>query len=174
MWQENSHIIVMTTNQVERGRVRPTLSLCPSVSLVLGLSLCRTSAPSTGLMRRIPRYIYYTGLYATLTHVCTGIWWSVPCGRCERDFQPALHSARILTPPFRGGSVYTLSLHFNPIPSIPAQEGNARHVYQFHFKAWPDHGVPHEPGVALGFLHVCSISQCMWWLPRAILLRMLA
>ena len=27
-----------------------------------------------------------------------------------------------------------------------------RSIYQFHFKAWPDHGVPQDPGVVLGFL----------------------
>ena len=27
-----------------------------------------------------------------------------------------------------------------------------REVHQFHFLAWPDHGVPHDPGCVLSFL----------------------
>ena len=26
-------------------------------------------------------------------------------------------------------------------------------MFHFHFKAWPDHGVPQDPGTVLGFLH---------------------
>ena len=28
-----------------------------------------------------------------------------------------------------------------------------RRIYHFHFKAWPDHGVPNDPGCVLNFLH---------------------
>ncbi|XP_065842334.1 tyrosine-protein phosphatase non-receptor type 11-like [Oscarella lobularis] len=31
-------------------------------------------------------------------------------------------------------------------------ERNPRKIHQFHFKAWPDHGVPSDPGVVLQFL----------------------
>lgn len=33
------------------------------------------------------------------------------------------------------------------------REEEGRHIYQFHFKAWPDHGVPSDPGVVLEFMH---------------------
>lgn len=32
-------------------------------------------------------------------------------------------------------------------------------MYHFHFKAWPDHGVPHDPGTVLGFLHDVKLKQ---------------
>ena len=34
-----------------------------------------------------------------------------------------------------------------------------RHVFQYHFKAWPDHGVPHDPGAVLGFLNDVNLQQ---------------
>ena len=32
-------------------------------------------------------------------------------------------------------------------------------MYHFHFKAWPDHGVPQEPGAVLGFLQDINLRQ---------------
>ena len=34
-----------------------------------------------------------------------------------------------------------------------------RVISQFHFKAWPDHGVPHDPGAVLGFLQDVNLKQ---------------
>lgn len=43
----------------------------------------------------------------------------------------------------------------------PSQEDNdeGRHLYHYHFKAWPDHGVPHDPGAVLGFLQDINLRQ---------------
>ena len=38
-------------------------------------------------------------------------------------------------------------------------EDTGRTVLQYHFKAWPDHGVPHDPGAVLGFLQDVTLSQ---------------
>ena len=38
----------------------------------------------------------------------------------------------------------------NDIYSLQEDE---RRIYHFHFKAWPDHGVPNDPGCVLNFLH---------------------
>ena len=38
-------------------------------------------------------------------------------------------------------------------------EDTGRNVFQYHFKAWPDHGVPHDPGAVLGFLQDVTLSQ---------------
>ncbi|KAK5646042.1 hypothetical protein RI129_004506 [Pyrocoelia pectoralis] len=34
-----------------------------------------------------------------------------------------------------------------------------RKVYQYHFQAWPDHGVPSDPGCVLNFLHEVNKRQ---------------
>lgn len=34
-----------------------------------------------------------------------------------------------------------------------------RHIYQFHFQVWPDHGVPSDPGCVLNFLHDVNARQ---------------
>lgn len=40
-----------------------------------------------------------------------------------------------------------------------SEDEEGRHIFQFHFKAWPDHGVPHDPGVVLGFLSDVTLKQ---------------
>ena len=40
-----------------------------------------------------------------------------------------------------------------------SEDSEGRHIYQFHFKAWPDHGVPHDPGTVLGFLQDVTLRQ---------------
>ena len=32
-------------------------------------------------------------------------------------------------------------------------QDDERRIFHFHFKAWPDHGVPNDPGCVLNFLH---------------------
>lgn len=34
-----------------------------------------------------------------------------------------------------------------------------RHIYQYHFQVWPDHGVPSDPGCVLNFLHDVNARQ---------------
>lgn len=38
-------------------------------------------------------------------------------------------------------------------------DGDGRVISHFHFKAWPDHGVPHDPGAVLGFLQDVTLRQ---------------
>ena len=38
-------------------------------------------------------------------------------------------------------------------------EAERRTISHFHFKAWPDHGVPHDPGSVLGFLQDVNLCQ---------------
>jgi tyrosine-protein phosphatase non-receptor type 11 len=38
-------------------------------------------------------------------------------------------------------------------------EGEQRKVFHFHFQAWPDHGVPSDPGCVLNFLHEVNARQ---------------
>ena len=38
-------------------------------------------------------------------------------------------------------------------------DNEGRRIVQFHFKAWPDHGVPHDPGAVLGFLQDVNLQQ---------------
>ncbi|KAK3921163.1 Tyrosine-protein phosphatase non-receptor type 11 [Frankliniella fusca] len=37
--------------------------------------------------------------------------------------------------------------------------GDERKVYHYHFQAWPDHGVPADPGCVLNFLHDVNARQ---------------
>ena len=96
VWQENSLVIVMITNEVERGRNKcahywpgpedPGIYGCIKV----------TSLEETIL----PHYILRHFLVANINEGC----------REERN------------------------------------------IFQYHFKAWPDHGVPADPGIVLGFM----------------------
>lgn len=38
-------------------------------------------------------------------------------------------------------------------------QGETRSVYHYHFTAWPDHGVPSDPGCVLNFLHDVNQRQ---------------
>lgn len=39
-------------------------------------------------------------------------------------------------------------------------QGNTeRTVWQYHFRAWPDHGVPTDPGGVLDFLEEVNLKQ---------------
>ncbi|XP_022903553.1 tyrosine-protein phosphatase non-receptor type 11-like isoform X3 [Onthophagus taurus] len=38
-------------------------------------------------------------------------------------------------------------------------EGEPRKVFHYHFQAWPDHGVPADPGCVLNFLHEVNKQQ---------------
>lgn len=103
IWQENSHVIVMTTNEVERGRNK-----------------CTRYWPD----------VEDTKVYGGVYHVA-----------CLKEVQNTTYILR------------EFLVHSSE------EEGDGRTVYHFHFKAWPDHGVPHEPGVTLGFLQDVSLYQ---------------
>jgi tyrosine-protein phosphatase non-receptor type 11 len=103
MWQENSHVIVNTTNEVERGKNK-----------------CTRYWPD----------VEDTKVYGGVYHVAS----------LKETANPHYILREFL-------------LHNSD------EEGDGRHIWQFHFKAWPDHGVPHEPGVALGFLQDVSLKQ---------------
>ncbi|CAM1308650.1 PTPN11 (predicted) [Pycnogonum litorale] len=44
---------------------------------------------------------------------------------------------------------------------LVTKEGHleSRKVYHYHFQAWPDHGVPSDPGCVLNFLHDVNVRQ---------------
>lgn len=96
VWQEHSLVIVMITNEVERGRNK-----------------------------------------------CAHYW--------PGPDEPCLY-----------GNVNVISVEETILPhyilrqflvtNIKEGQQEERHVFQFHFKAWPDHGVPADPGVVLGFM----------------------
>lgn len=39
------------------------------------------------------------------------------------------------------------------------QNEPARRIYQYNLLAWPDHGIPPEPGIVLEFLEVINSKQ---------------
>ena len=94
VWQERSLVIVMITNEVERGRNK-----------------CAR---------------YWPGPEEP------GIYGNIQVTSLEETLNPN----------------YILR-HF-----LVSHEGvdENRDIFQFHFKAWPDHGVPQDPGVVLGFM----------------------
>uniref|UniRef100_A0A1X7UMB9 protein-tyrosine-phosphatase n=1 Tax=Amphimedon queenslandica TaxID=400682 RepID=A0A1X7UMB9_AMPQE len=108
VWQEGSLVIVMITNEVERGRNK-----------------CSRYWPSPESPEETYGLIHVTSL--------------------EED---------------TANSHYILR-HFlveKRAPDAPEEDGGdegayeSRHIFQFHFKAWPDHGVPQDPGVVLAFM----------------------
>lgn len=40
-----------------------------------------------------------------------------------------------------------------------SQGNTERTVWQYHFRAWPDHGVPGDPGGVLDFLEEVKMKQ---------------
>lgn len=42
---------------------------------------------------------------------------------------------------------------------MPLQGNTERTVWQYHFRAWPDHGVPTDPGGVLDFLEEVNLKQ---------------
>ena len=94
VWQEDARVIVMITNEVERGR------------------------------NKCARY------------------WPNPEEPTEQGALRLVNAGETFNPNY-------ILRHFLVTHS---EKQETRDIYQFHFKAWPDHGVPQDPGVVLGFL----------------------
>lgn len=45
------------------------------------------------------------------------------------------------------------------LPCLCVQGNTERTVWQYHFRAWPDHGVPTDPGGVLDFLEEVKLKQ---------------
>lgn len=101
VWQEGSLVIVMITNEVERGRNK-----------------CTRYWPSPESPEETYGLIQVTSL--------------------EEDTANPHYILR----------------HFlvSHVEKKATGEEEDRHIFQFHFKAWPDHGVPQDPGVVLTFM----------------------
>ena len=95
VWQEDVRVIVMITNEVERGR------------------------------SRCARY------------------WPNPEERTEQGALQLVNTGETHNP------YYIL----RQLQVTHKEKEETRSIFQFHFKAWPDHGVPQDPGVVLGFLN---------------------
>ena len=93
VWQANSRVIVMITNEVERGR------------------------------NKCARY------------------WPNPEEPTEQGKVRLVNAGETFNPNY--------ILRQFLVTNKETQE--TRTIYQYHFKAWPDHGVPQDPGVVLGF-----------------------
>uniref|UniRef100_A0A8C9TQC2 protein-tyrosine-phosphatase n=1 Tax=Scleropages formosus TaxID=113540 RepID=A0A8C9TQC2_SCLFO len=99
VYQENSHVIVMTTKEVERGKSK-CVKYWPDVSAL----------KEYGAMR-------------------------------VRNVKEVLAHDYILR-------------------ELKLSKGNTeRTVWQYHFRAWPDHGVPTDPGGVLDFLEEVNLRQ---------------
>ncbi|KAL5491000.1 hypothetical protein EMCRGX_G016213 [Ephydatia muelleri] len=106
MWQENSLIIVMTTNEVERGRNK-----------------CTRYWPELDNSKA----------YGTIS-VC-----------CLKETTKPHYVLREFV--------------VNKDSNDAAEKEERRTIFQYHFKAWPDHGVPHDPGAVLGILQDVNLQQ---------------
>ncbi|XP_078463992.1 tyrosine-protein phosphatase non-receptor type 11-like isoform X4 [Lampetra planeri] len=93
--QERSHIIVMATQEVERGKNK-----------------CFRYWPEVGSHRQFGRVIV----------------------RCDEERLSSDFTVRVL--------------HV----TVVGHPGQGHEVYQFQFKAWPDHGIPEDPRLVLRFL----------------------
>ncbi|KAI4465156.1 tyrosine-protein phosphatase non-receptor type 11 [Holotrichia oblita] len=101
VWQENCRVIVMTTKETERGKVK-----------------CSRYWPDLDTTKECDK-IKITNLQeSSTTH-------------------------------------YTLREFLVTLDGCP----ESRKVYHYHFQAWPDHGVPADPGCVLDFLHEVNKRQ---------------
>ena len=94
IWQEEVRVVVMITNEIERGRNR-----------------------------------------------CAH-YWPDPDNPTEHGCLSLVNTGETYNP------YYTL----RQLQVTHKEREETRTIYQFHFKAWPDHGVPQDPGVVLGFV----------------------
>ncbi|XP_040565040.1 tyrosine-protein phosphatase non-receptor type 11 [Lepeophtheirus salmonis] len=98
-WQENTRVIVMTTKEFERGKVK-----------------------------------------------CAKYWPNISESEIYGCYQ-------VSTIAEKSSKHYTLR-------EFHVSNGHEnRKVYHFHFQAWPDHGVPTDPGCVLNFLHDVNMMQ---------------
>jgi tyrosine-protein phosphatase non-receptor type 11 len=104
IWQENSKVIVMTTNEVERGRNK-----------------------------------------------CTRYWPAI-----NETFQYNAIHVLTITETVQPHYVFREFLvHKEDEPT----DNGGRSIFHYHFKAWPDHGVPQDPGTVLSFLTDINAKQ---------------
>ena len=94
VWQEGARVVVMITNEVERGRSR-----------------CARYWPNLG----------------------------------EPTEQGNLRLVN-------AGETFNPNYILRQFLVTHKEREETRSIFQFHFKVWPDHGVPQDPGVVLGFL----------------------
>lgn len=100
IWQENTRVIVMTTKELERGKIK-----------------CAKYWPDEGQTKE----------------------WGAATLTCLRE---------------NSNDDYTLREFL-----LSWQNSEERHIYQYHFQAWPDHGVPSNPECVLSFLHDINARQ---------------
>ncbi|XP_047101031.1 tyrosine-protein phosphatase non-receptor type 11-like [Schistocerca piceifrons] len=144
VWQENTRVIVMTTKEVERGKNK-----------------CVRYWPEEGQSKDFGR-VRVRNLSESSTADYTLREFAV--SRLPPQPQPALPQA----PDGGGGGDGSDSgssgggggggqrLQQN---QHAAAVGDERKVYHYHFQAWPDHGVPSDPGCVLNFLHDVNARQ---------------
>ncbi|KYM98902.1 Tyrosine-protein phosphatase non-receptor type 11, partial [Cyphomyrmex costatus] len=104
VYQENTHVIVMTTKEIERGKNK-----------------CARYWPEEGESSEY------------------GNEWKVRA------------VSRTST------ADYTLREFF--LQGTKPEFSESRRIYHYHFQAWPDHGVPSDPGCVLNFLHDVNARQ---------------
>lgn len=100
IWQENTRVIVMTTKEMERGKIK-----------------CAKYWPDEGQTKE----------------------WGQAKITCLTELTTSNYTLRRFVLSWR-------------------DEGE-RHIYQYHFQVWPDHGVPSDPGCVLDFLHDINMQQ---------------
>ncbi|XP_046983413.1 tyrosine-protein phosphatase non-receptor type 11-like [Schistocerca americana] len=144
VWQENTRVIVMTTKEVERGKNK-----------------CVRYWPEEGQSKDFGR-VRVRNLSESSTADYTLREFAV--SRLPPQPQPALPQA----PDGGGGGDGSDSgssgggggggqrVQQN---QHAAAVGDERKVYHYHFQAWPDHGVPSDPGCVLNFLHDVNARQ---------------
>ncbi|XP_049843980.1 tyrosine-protein phosphatase non-receptor type 11-like isoform X2 [Schistocerca gregaria] len=142
VWQENTRVIVMTTKEVERGKNKcvrywPEEGQSKDFGRVRVRNLSESSTADYTLrefaVSRLPPQPQPAPLQA-------------PDGGGGGDVTDSGSSG--------GGSGQRLQQS-----QLVAAVGDERKVYHYHFQAWPDHGVPSDPGCVLNFLHDVNARQ---------------
>ncbi|XP_030327690.1 tyrosine-protein phosphatase non-receptor type 6 isoform X2 [Strigops habroptila] len=139
VWQENTRIIVMTTREVEKGRVSSGLLMSQSCPL---FSFTHCSVPRSFLLVLTPSSL-------PTQNKCVPYW---PEVGSMKEYGPYLVE--------NAGEHDALEYKLRHLCVCPKDNGNAvREIWHYQYLSWPDHGVPSEPGGVLSFLDQINQKQ---------------
>ncbi|VDP04488.1 unnamed protein product, partial [Soboliphyme baturini] len=142
IWQKKCSIIVMTTKEMERGKV-----------------VLASLYPNTRLFVRCDSVINHLG-FVSLKSKCARYWSCVGQQKvCGLNKELTIVTVSEETCP--DYTLRTLSVKRN----VESKATEERTIYQYQFLAWPDHGVPSDPSSVLNFLEevdrrAATIKDC--------------
>lgn len=137
VWQEGTHVIVNTTKEVEKSRQK-CVRYWPDLHKTETHGLYRTQC-----------------VKETVNHdykVREILLWKLTQRQAPAETESEYSDTYSDTANSSGGKG-------DGGKSSLVATGEPRRVFHFHFQAWPDHGIPEEPGKFIQFLHDVNEKQ---------------